>query len=85
MARAKSHYLCTECGGSTPKWAGQCPQCERWNTLVETVAEPAAAGRHRGLVEAQTVQRLDSVPLETVRRLPTGSDEFDRVLGGGLV
>ncbi len=85
MARAKSHYLCTECGGSTPKWAGQCPQCERWNTLVETVVEPAAAGRHRGLVEAQAVQRLDSVPLETVRRLPTGSDEFDRVLGGGLV
>ena len=85
MARAKSQYLCTECGGTTPKWAGQCPHCERWNTLVESLIEPHSASRHRGLVEAQSVQRLDAVPPETVVRLGTGSEEFDRVLGGGLV
>ncbi|MBM3408997.1 MAG: DNA repair protein RadA, partial [Betaproteobacteria bacterium] len=85
MARTKSQYQCTECGASAPKWSGQCAQCERWNTMVETVVEPAATQRHRGLVEAQPVVRLDAVAPETVARLATGSEEFDRVLGGGLV
>ncbi|MFM7568293.1 MAG: DNA repair protein RadA, partial [Betaproteobacteria bacterium] len=85
MARTKSQYQCTECGASAPKWSGQCAQCERWNTMVETVVDPAATQRHRGLVEAQPVVRLDAVAPETVARLATGSEEFDRVLGGGLV
>ena len=42
MARPKTLYSCTECGASSPKWQGQCPGCGVWNTLVETVAEPAA-------------------------------------------
>ncbi len=84
--KPKTQYVCTECGGSVPKWAGQCPQCAQWNTLVESVIEPAGAGaRHRGLVAAQALVMLDSVPTETVSRLATGSEEFDRVLGGGLV
>lgn len=68
-----------------PKWSGQCPNCERWNTLVETIVERASPGRVRGLVASQPAQRLDAVAVETVERLSSGSDEFDRVLGGGLV
>jgi DNA repair protein RadA/Sms len=83
--RPKSHYSCTECGGTAAKWSGQCPQCERWNTLVESIAERSGAGRARGLVASQPIQRLDAVAVESVSRLASGSEEFDRVLGGGLV
>ena len=40
MAKAKIVYSCTECGGQTLKWQGQCPHCAAWNTLSETLAEP---------------------------------------------
>ena len=87
MARAKTRHVCTECGGESPKWQGQCPHCGAWNTLVETLAEPAVKGPHRyqSLAPTQSVVTLDAVPAETVQRLGTGSEEFDRVLGGGLV
>ena len=42
MAKARSVYTCTECGGQAPKWQGQCPHCDAWNTLVETAVETAA-------------------------------------------
>ena len=87
MARTKTEYVCSECGGASARWQGQCPQCSAWNTLVETVADGESKGprRYRPLAPGQGVVRLDSVPVETVQRLDTGSDEFDRVLGGGLV
>ena len=47
MAKAKSVYSCTECGGQVLKWQGQCPHCQAWNTLVESVAEAAPAGSNR--------------------------------------
>jgi DNA repair protein RadA/Sms len=82
--RPKSQYVCSDCGGVSPKWSGQCPHCSQWNTLVEGPVERAAS-RHHGLVKAQALVTLDSIEPETVDRLPTGSEEFDRVLGGGLV
>ena len=88
MARMKTRHVCSECGGETPKWQGQCPHCNAWNTLIETAAEPPggrAAHRYQSLAPTQSVVMLDAVPSETVQRLPTGSEEFDRVLGGGLV
>ncbi|TXT24487.1 MAG: DNA repair protein RadA/Sm [Gallionellaceae bacterium] len=88
MAKAKTIYSCTECGGQTLKWQGQCPHCEAWNTLVETVAETMpAAGRNRysALAASGAVQRLSEVDAAEVSRTPTGIAEFDRVLGGGLV
>ncbi|MBL8525952.1 MAG: DNA repair protein RadA, partial [Betaproteobacteria bacterium] len=45
MAKPKTQYTCTECGGLSPKWQGQCPHCNAWNTLVETVAETASQNR----------------------------------------
>ena len=87
MAKAKTIYSCTECGGQTLKWQGQCPHCEAWNTLVETVAETAPSGKNRynALTSSGAVQRLSEVEAEEVPRTLTGIAEFDRVLGGGLV
>jgi DNA repair protein RadA/Sms len=87
MAKAKTNYACTECGGVSAKWSGQCPACSAWNTLVESIAETGGGTQHRyqSLAPTQTVQKLSSISAEEVKRISTGSEEFDRVLGGGLV
>jgi DNA repair protein RadA/Sms len=87
MAKPKSHYSCTECGATSPKWQGQCPGCGQWNTLVEAVMESAtpAASRFASLAGASKLQTLASIKPRDEPRQPTGIDEFDRVLGGGLV
>ena len=87
MAKVKTIYSCTECGGQTPKWQGQCPHCMAWNTLIESVAEPVGKSTNRFSVLAASgkVQMLSEVEAQEVPRTPTGIAEFDRVLGGGLV
>lgn len=87
MAKDKSIYTCSECGGTSPKWLGKCPHCEAWNTLVETVAQPAASGRNRfaALAPAAELQVLADIEASEVARTPTGQEELDRVLGGGIV
>ncbi|GAO35533.1 DNA repair protein RadA [Sulfuricella sp. T08] len=86
MAKQKSVYSCTECGGQATKWQGQCPHCMAWNTLVETVAETApAVNRYSALAEPSQLQRLSDVEALETPRQTTGIAEFDRVLGGGLV
>lgn len=85
MAKAKTVYTCTECGGQTPKWQGQCPSCNAWNTLVETIAETSSASRFASLAQTAGLQKLAEVEAAEVPRHPTGIVEFDRVLGGGLV
>ncbi|HYJ19248.1 MAG TPA: DNA repair protein RadA, partial [Burkholderiales bacterium] len=83
MAKAKTIYSCTECGGQTLKWQGQCPHCSAWNTLVETVAEKTAS-RFQALAEPSKLQKLSQVEAKDEERRPTGIGELDRVLGGGL-
>jgi DNA repair protein RadA/Sms len=87
MAKDKTVYTCTECGGSTPKWQGKCPNCGAWNTLIEGVAEPAGAVRNRfaSLAPASEVAVLADIEAGVVPRTPTGISELDRVLGGGIV
>ena len=85
MAKAKTVYTCTECGGQSPKWQGQCPSCNAWNTLVETIAEAPSANRYAALAQTTGLQKLSEVEAAEVPRQPTGIAEFDRVLGGGLV
>ncbi len=89
MAKAKTVYSCTECGAQEPKWQGQCPSCMAWNTLVETIAEAASVNRYAnkfdGLAQTSRLQKLAEVEAAEVPRQPTGVNEFDRVLGGGLV
>lgn len=85
MSKAKIMYTCTSCGGTSPKWQGQCPHCADWNTLVEAVAEPKATTRFQSLAADGAVRQLADVETEEIPRTPTGMDELDRVLGGGLV
>jgi DNA repair protein RadA/Sms len=85
MAKAKTQYTCTECGASEPKWQGQCPSCQSWNTLVETVPEAATQSRFASLAPTAQLQKLADVEAQDVSRQATGIAEFDRVLGGGLV
>jgi DNA repair protein RadA/Sms len=88
MAKAKTVYTCTECGGQSPKWQGQCPHCSTWNTLVESAVEATGkAGLHRfaSIGGTGNVVELGQVEARDFPRLPTLIGEFDRVLGGGLV
>ncbi len=86
MAKAKTIYVCQACGGSTPRWQGQCPACQAWNTLEESLSESTSTNaRFQGLAQAVPRQKLSAIKAEDMPRLPTGVDEFDRVLGGGLV
>ena len=85
MAKLSVQYACTECGGESPKWQGQCPHCGAWNTLVESVAAPAPS-RFQNLAGTRSeVRPLGSVAAKDQPRFATGIEEFDRVLGGGVV
>ncbi len=86
-AREKTVYACRECGGTTAKWLGKCPLCEAWNTLEETTAPSSASSRHRfeGLSPLQSVTTLSQIEASDLGRTPTGLEELDRVLGGGIV
>ncbi len=85
VSKPKTLYICTECGGTSPKWLGKCPSCGAWNTLIESVAEAPAKNRYQSLAAAQPVATLSEIEASDVERQPTGQDELDRVLGGGLV
>ena len=91
MAKDKTTYTCSECGGQSPKWLGKCPHCNAWNTLVEGVAESASpvknrySNQHQGLAKASEVTTLADIDAADMQRTPTGHDELDRVLGGGIV
>jgi DNA repair protein RadA/Sms len=86
LAKAKTIYVCNACGGNTPRWQGQCPACQAWNTLEESLSESTSSNaRFQGLAQAVPRQKLSAIKAEDMPRLPTGVDEFDRVLGGGLV
>lgn len=87
MATSKSIYTCTECGGTNAKWLGKCPHCGAWNTLTETAAEPAGGGKNRyqSLARSQPVATLSEIEASDFERTPTGQEELDRVLGGGIV
>src|ERR1700674_818412 len=85
MGKAKTAYACTECGGTSSKWQGQCPHCGVWNTRVETIAATPASRFQALAGGASVVRALSSVEANDNPRAPTGIEEFDRVLGGGLV
>ena len=90
MAKARSVFVCNECGATALQWFGICPSCGAGNTLQETAAE-AKPSTHRysmvggGTAAAAKPVRLSRIETREVERLPTGLGELDRVLGGGLV
>jgi len=84
---AKIIYCCQACGYQTPKWMGKCPDCGTWDSIVE---ERATAGPFRNAARTSALPQTAPVPIDTIaldtgNRLLTGIEEFDRVLGGGLV
>ncbi len=85
--KIKSNYVCQKCGAESAKWQGQCADCGAWNSLLETRKTSEKVDRLSGYAGeiASKVQRLDQIDLKEVPRLSTGMQEFDRVLGGGLV
>lgn len=86
MAKKRSVFFCSECGGESAGWSGKCPHCGQWNTMVEEVV----SGSSRSPLK-RTVQEVPSpVPISTIprvsgQRLTTGMEELDRVLGGGVL
>ncbi|HVV68997.1 MAG TPA: DNA repair protein RadA [Gammaproteobacteria bacterium] len=88
--KLKQIYVCEQCGSQSPKWLGQCTDCGSWNSFLEEVisagksAQSPAAGGYAAASGSQ-VTHLRDVPLQAEARLSAGSEELDRVLGGGLV
>lgn len=86
MARITTKYVCQSCGYVSPRWVGKCPNCSAWNTFVEEAQHPLKASRKpAGAASNIEPVSLADVEREDVPRIKTGIDEFDRVLGGGLV
>ena len=90
MAKAKTAYVCNQCGAEYTKWQGQCEACEAWNTLSEFVIAPASAGAakrsgYAGAVSQAKIVQLTDVAASAEARTTIGIGELDRVLGGGLV
>ncbi|BDX21811.1 DNA repair protein RadA [Polynucleobacter sp. TUM22923] len=85
LAKIKTVYICQSCGGTSAKWQGQCPACQEWNTLEEGVPEVSSNSRFQGLAQSLPRQKLSAINAEDLPRFSTGVEEFDRVLGGGLV
>ncbi|HEV7722008.1 MAG TPA: DNA repair protein RadA [Iamia sp.] len=91
MAKVRTVHRCTECGGTSPQWVGRCPACGEWNTLVEEKDEVAAAAAAPGwagwgaATPVAPARPSTDGPEDEVQPVPTGVDELDRVLSGGLV
>ena len=89
MAKARSNFVCQNCGASYPKWTGKCEHCGEWNTLVEQVIETkgaSAVARSHSRGKILKPQSMRSIAAEdSVRRLPTGIADLDTVLGGGIL
>jgi len=97
MAKQKTAFVCNDCGSDYAKWQGQCSDCGAWNTLAEVRLGPAGGGRAGARSSAAGTGRagfagalagariLREIDLEDLPRFSSGTGEFDRVLGGGLV
>ena len=89
MAKARSNFVCQNCGASYPKWTGKCENCGEWNTLVEQVIESkgaSAVARSSSRGKVLKPQSMRSIAIEdSVRRVPTGIADLEAVLGGGIL
>lgn len=78
--KKKNVFICEVCGYITPKWLGRCPQCEEWDTLREMEVRKEEKGK-----VIPTIKRFSELEEEKEQRTKTGIEEFDRIMGGGLV
>ena len=84
MAKNKSVYVCSECGYQSPKWLGKCPSCNQWNTMEEEIENTSSKPLSKSS-SVSKVMALDEITTDVEKRISTGINEFDRVLGGGIV
>jgi len=82
MVKSRAIFICQECGYQSPKWAGRCPQCHHWNTFEEQIVEKKKKSLS-GAVSPSV--KLRNIKVEKNQRIPSGINELDRVLGGGLI
>ena len=88
MPKLKTKWICQNCGYETPKSLGKCPECAGWNTFVEEVydaAKPQAASGLPSAFQDTAPCLINEITIENTIRFSSGIEEFDRVLGGGLV
>jgi DNA repair protein RadA/Sms len=84
VPKPRTRFVCQQCGYEAPRWSGRCPQCDEWNTLVETVEQPSRAGTF--VSAPRTVpQPITAISTDGFARTPVPMDEFNRALGGGIV
>jgi len=84
MAKTKVKFVCTNCGSESLRWLGKCPECESWNTFQEEIVETA---KHKNIVLTKTSlpKKINEISSFEEERILTKIEEFDRVLGGGLI
>lgn len=88
MAKAKTYYVCTECGSMQARWMGKCPDCGSWNTLEETIQEPSSSAgikKSSAPITATVISTLKQIDSSEESRYTTAMSELNRVLGGGIV
>ncbi len=91
MAKDKSIFTCTDCGGTTPRWLGKCPACGAWNTLIESTVDSSGSSKNRytsqfqALAKTSALTKLGDIEATDIDRTATGLEELDRALGGGVV
>ena len=85
MGKQKTQYVCQQCGAQSAKWIGRCPACGEWNTYSEEIIQPAGARQTGNFKPDTTLQPITRIRPVSRERMKTGLEEFDRLLGGGLV
>ena len=91
MAKDKTVFTCSDCGGTTPRWLGKCPACGAWNTLIESTVDSSGSSKNRytsqfqALAKTSELTKLGDIEATDIDRTATGLEELDRALGGGVV
>lgn len=89
MAKTKTQFVCRECGYTSGKWVGNCPQCSSWNTFDEEIRQKDQPGRHKARLNGNSYNHrptlLKDISVQESNRFTSGMNEFDRVLGGGFM
>lgn len=83
--KTKVMYVCQNCGAQSPRWLGKCPSCEAWNSYVEEPVSGVSKEGRGGVVFKDKPVKFSEISMAEEKRLTTGIDEFDRVMGGGIV
>ena len=85
MKSSSKYFRCNQCSANFSKWIGQCPECDAWNSISQ-IERPSGNARNRWEASSSVESsKFDSITVVSATRISTGIDEFDRVLGGGIV